>query len=399
MFRSTGSITLGRVRGIRIGVDYSWFVVLFLIILWLSGYYRDILGDADTGTMAYGLAVASAFLFFGSILLHELGHAFVAIRNNIGIAGIDLWLFGGVARMERDSDSPGAEFKIAVAGPLVTLGIVIVGALIGIAVEGGTAFRDATLVRGDAAVSPALAVLAWVTSINLLLLVFNLLPAFPLDGGRIARAIAWRFTGERAAATRIAGRLGQGFAYLFIGFGILLAIQGVLLSGVWLAFIGIMLNQSAGAAIVQSAVTGRLEHISVDELMDGEPVAIPEGLSLARAQDEFFLRYRWPWFPVTDPQGRFEGVLRQSELDDVPEERRELQSAGDTIDRSPERPTITTGSPLEAVLGNEWLRKLGAVMVVDEQRRLLGVLSAQQVGRSVRSAVRPTPAAGGPAER
>ena len=104
-------------RGIRIGVDYSWFLVLFLIIFWLSGFYRDALGTSDDAVGPYVLAVASALLFFGSILLHELGHAFVAIRNGIGISGITLWMFGGIARMERDSDTPGKEFKIAIGGP------------------------------------------------------------------------------------------------------------------------------------------------------------------------------------------------------------------------------------------------------------------------------------------
>src|SRR5688572_17266548 len=111
-----GGITLFRVRGIKISVDWSWFLVLFLIILWLSGGYRDVLGAADDAILPYGLAVASALLFFGSILLHELGHAFEARRHGIGTQGITLWLFGGVARLERDSDTPGTEFKVAIAG-------------------------------------------------------------------------------------------------------------------------------------------------------------------------------------------------------------------------------------------------------------------------------------------
>src|SRR5918911_817480 len=124
------SIQLGKVFGIRIGVNPSWFVVLFLVIWWLTGYYQDIPGNGNT--TAFVLATASALLFFGSIVLHELGHALVAIRNRISIAGIDLWLFGGMAKMTRDSDSPGAEFRIAVAGPLVTLAIAGVCAGIGL---------------------------------------------------------------------------------------------------------------------------------------------------------------------------------------------------------------------------------------------------------------------------
>src|SRR5215208_1876171 len=141
----SGGVTLIRIRGIRIAVDYSWFVVLFLIIFWLSGFYRDVLNDPEDDTTAYLLAVASAILFFASILLHELGHAFVAIRHGIGISGISLWMFGGVAFMEGDSDSPSTEFKIAVAGPAVTALIVLACAGAGWLLAGSDDFRDAAL--------------------------------------------------------------------------------------------------------------------------------------------------------------------------------------------------------------------------------------------------------------
>ena len=242
-----GSITLFHVRGIRVGVDWSWFIVLFLVILWLSDFYGDILGEPGGSTASYALALASAIGFFGSILLHELGHALVAIRNGIGISDIQLWIFGGVARLDRESDSPGTEFKVAVAGPLVTLAIVVVLVLVGLAAAGPTDFADAMLVESSADTSGVLAMVAWLASINFLVLIFNLLPAFPMDGGRIARAIAWRRTGNRASATRFAATLGQAFAYLFIGAGLFLIIQGIVFSGIWLALIGVVINGSARA--------------------------------------------------------------------------------------------------------------------------------------------------------
>src|SRR4029453_17419654 len=138
-----GGVTLFRVRGIRIAVDFSWFIVLFLIIFWLSGFYRDVLNAADGDSTPCLLAVASAALFFASILLHELGHAFVAIRNGIGVSAITLWMFGGVARLEKDSDSPGTEFKVAIPGPLVPAAIVVVCALLGLLLAGGDQVRHA----------------------------------------------------------------------------------------------------------------------------------------------------------------------------------------------------------------------------------------------------------------
>src|SRR6478672_109507 len=236
-----GAVTLFRIRGIRVGIDYSWFFVLFLIIFWLSSFYRDPLGASTGDVEPYVLAVASALAFFASILLHELGHAFVALRRGIGISDITLWMFGGVARMTRDSDSPGTEFKIAVAGPVVTLVIALASVGVGIAAAGSHEFWQAMRLEPDANTSGIVAVIAWVASINALVLVFNLIPAFPLDGGRIARAIAWRVTGYRTRATRGAARLGQAFSYLFIGVGLFLLVEGQVVSGIWLGLIGFIL--------------------------------------------------------------------------------------------------------------------------------------------------------------
>ena len=217
-----GTYTLFRVRGIPIGVDWSWFAVLFLIIWLLSGYYRDLLLASQDSFEPYALAVVSALLFFGSILLHELGHAVIALRNGIGISHITLWMFGGVAGLERDSKSAGEEFRIAAAGPLVTLLIAAACIGVGLAAD-GSAFWDAASYQSGAEASGPVAVLAWLANINVVILVFNLLPAFPLDGGRIARAAAWKLTGDRERATGFAARLGQGFSFLFIAAGIFLA--------------------------------------------------------------------------------------------------------------------------------------------------------------------------------
>ncbi len=384
---SRSAITLLHVRGIRIGVDYSWFIVLFLVILWLSGFYRDVLGAEDNAFGPYALAVVSALLFFASILLHELGHAVVAIRKGIPISGITLWMFGGVARMERDTDSPGTEFKVAVAGPLVTAAIFALCAGIGTAVEGWHGFREAMVTDGDAQVSGFMAVLGWLGGINLLVLVFNLIPAFPLDGGRIARAIAWWRTGDRRSATRFAATLGQGFAYLLIGLGLFLLLQGDVVGGIWLAVIGFILNGSARGAVLQSEFTRPIEGLQVADVMDTEPVAIPGQISIEAALDEYFLRYRWPWFPVVDEAGRFSGLIELEAVDQVPEPDRASTPVGSLLDgETPDegRPSVRQDDPLEAVLGNETLRRLGALVAVDADGRLRGVVTADAVGKALR---------------
>src|SRR5688500_11069277 len=245
------SFQLGRIFGIRIGVNASWFLILFLFLFWLSAQITDILEDTTKGYVA---VVVSALLFFGSIVLHELVHALAARRAGIEVAGIDLFFFGGVMKMSRDTDTPGHEFFVAVAGPLVTLVIAIVGTAVGIALAGTDEFYASARLGGDAPSEVALLLVSFLVTMNAVLLVFNLVPAFPLDGGRIARAAIWKLTGDRNRATRLSGAVGQGFAVLLMGFGLYLAITGDPYNGVWLAVLGYLLWQSARAAVLQTAV-------------------------------------------------------------------------------------------------------------------------------------------------
>ena len=382
-----GSIQFARVFGIRIGVDPSWFFVLFLIIWSLSGYYGDLFPDDER--MAFALAVVSALLFFRAVLLHELGHAFEARRSGIEITGIDLWMFGGVAKMARDSKSAGEEFRVAVAGPLVTLAIAAacwaVGAWLGGASDSWDALRFTVSTDNE-----ALAVIGYLGSVNVLLLLFNLIPGFPLDGGRIARAIAWKVTGSRTRATRFAGTLGRGFAFLMIGAGVLLAMTGALVSGIWLGIIGVFLNQAARGAIAQTELTDRIEGLSVADVMDSEPVAIPADLDLDRAYDEYFLRYGWPWFPVVDADGRLAGLITEHSISSLPEAVRSGRTvasamASDTLDGDSSLRVDAT-EPLEALLGREALVRLGALMAVDADGRLRGIVTADRVRRALQPA-------------
>jgi Zn-dependent protease len=381
-----GSITLFHVRGIRIAVDWSWFLVLFLVIFWLSQFYGDVLGESSSSSTPFVLALISAVGFFGSIVLHELGHAMVALRNGIGITSIQLWIFGGVAQMDRESDSPKAEFDVAVAGPLVTLAIVAVLTVVGVVAAGWNDFLEAALVESDAGTSGVLAMVAWLASINFLVLVFNLLPAFPMDGGRIVRAIAWRRTGDRTSATRFAAKLGRVFAYLFIGVGLLMIFNGMVFGGIWLALIGMVINGSARAASAQTRITGRIEGMRVADVMDREPVAIPSELSVEQALDQYFLRYRWPWFPVVDAAHRFLGLVVRDKADEVPETSRSTSLVADVLEQDDGTFQVRDDAPLDSLLANRALRRFGALMAVDADGRLSGVITAEQVGRALRDA-------------
>src|SRR3954465_7320203 len=234
----SGSLPLLRLFGIRVGVNYSWFLILFVVIFVL---WDSLSATLDRGsTTVYAVAVVAALSFFGSILLHEVGHALAARREGIEVAGIDLFLFGGVMRMNRDTESPGAEFRVAVAGPLVTLAIVGLAAGAAIVLAGADSFWDAARLSGRADASPLEVVVSLLVTMNLFLLVFNLVPAFPLDGGRIARAAAWRLTGDRHRATRFAARIGIGFGYLLMlgGVALVVLVDGATFDGIWFGALG-----------------------------------------------------------------------------------------------------------------------------------------------------------------
>jgi Zn-dependent protease len=382
------SITLFHVRGIRIAVDWSWFLILFLVIFWMSNFYSDLLGSSGSSTTPFVLAVASAAGFFGSILLHELGHAWVARRNGIGISSIQLWIFGGMARMDREADSPGVEARVALGGPAVTAAIFAALTIGGILAGGWHEFRESALIESSSGADGVLAMAAWLASINLLLLVFNLLPAFPMDGGRVARAIAWRVTGDHNSATKFAADLGRIFAYVFIAGGIYMALTDSILGtfgGVWLALVGMMINGAASGASTRIRMTGRIHSISVADVMDREPVTIPGDLSIEQALDDYFLRYRWPWFPVVDAAHRFLGLLNRDAADEVPEFSRAGSRVSEIVDAD-RGLFVRDDAPLDSLLSNQNLRRLGALMAVDADGRLSGVITVEQVGRALRDA-------------
>ncbi len=388
-----GSITLFHVRGIRIAVDWSWFLILFLLIVSLSSAYGDALGESSSDAAPFLLAIASALGFFGSILLHELGHAFAAVRCGIGITSIQLWIFGGVARMDRETDSPEAEFEVAVAGPAVTLAIVValyvLGGLLAGFGEFAHVFRLAVEWKTEAGISGLVAMIAWLGTINLIVLVFNLLPAFPMDGGRVARAIIWWRTKDRSRATRVAANMGRLFGYAFVGGGLVLVALGDVFSGIWLALVGVIVGGAARGAAMQSALTRRIGDVCVADVMDREPVAIPGDISVERALDEYFLRYRWPWFPVVDAAHRFLGLVQRDRADEVPEVSRASASVADLVDLD-RGLFVRDDTPLDALLSNQNLRRLGALMAVDAEGRLSGVVTVEQVGRALRDATAPS---------
>jgi hypothetical protein len=238
--------------------------------------------------------------------------------------------------------------------------------------------RAATFRVAD--VTPTESVLADICTINILLQAFNLLTGLPLDGGRIVRAIAWWKTGDRLTATRITATTGRGLGYLLGAYGLYALVQGSSVEGVWSLLLAFLITQAARAEQARGEVTSRIEHLHVSDVMDAEPVAIPADLPVGRARDEYFLRYGWDWFPVVDPSGRFAGLAEREQIDGadsnasvadalVPESRRDFG--------------VDVDEPLDSLLGSEALQRLGAIMAVDGEGVLRGVVTVEQVMRAL----------------
>jgi len=372
------NIQLARVFGIRIGAGISWFVALGLFVILFTKPIHESLGGSQT--TAYLVAVAIVVSFFVSVILHELGHALAARRNGLAVLGIDLWALGGLTRSE-PANTPRAQLQVAAAGPLVTLAVIVVFWVAAAVAAPQGHFAEVIAGTAEIRATPLLVWLTWVAAVNVFVLVFNLIPAFPLDGGQIAQALIWWRTGDRNRATRWTGRAGQGFALLLGALGLAWFGYGDS-EGLLFMLLAFMLYQAASGAVAQGSFGQRIAGVTVADIMDREPVTMPAGTSLLDAQEQFFLRYRWPWFAVVDPAGHFLGVVREQRVDaEIAAGRPALPVADVLEDDLPVR--IAEKAPVESLLRSEGLGRLGAMVAVDEQGVLQGVVTVAQLRKAM----------------
>jgi Zn-dependent protease/CBS domain-containing protein len=359
------SFELGRIAGIRIGVNWSWLIVFALIVWSLASAVFPDQNPGLSDATYIAIALVAALLFFASILLHELGHAIQARREGMEIEGITLWLFGGVAQFRGNFPSAGAEFRIAIAGPVVSL---ILGVFF-VAVAVSTKMTEEV----DA-------VAAWLGYINLVLLVFNLLPALPLDGGRVLRAALWGARDDFAWATRVAGNIGRGFGYLLIAGGIALFIFANSFSGAWLAFTGWFLLGAASGELRYLAARDALAGLKVRDLMVRNPTTVPQELSLGRFMDEVVLPHRYTTYPVTE-NGRAVGLLPFKCVAEVPRSDWDTRTVEDCMLPRDRVPVLDENDELVDVL-SEIGENPGRGLVLDGER-LVGLLSISDVARAL----------------
>lgn len=363
------SIRIGRLAGVPIGVQPLWLAIVALIT-WSLGaaYYPDqVPGIAPAA--AYGLGLLSALLLFASILLHELGHAVVARRNGVEIEEIDLWLLGGVARMAGYPKTAGAELRFAIAGPAVTLVI-------------AAAFGAVDLALPGSAPASLKAVVEYQAFVNLAILAFNLLPAFPLDGGRVARALIWARTGDISRATGIAATIGRGFGYGMIALGLLGAAGGAF-GGIWFAVVGFFVIVAAraeeGGLRLRVALSGR----EAGRLMSFPAVTIPAGASVAQAVDEYFIRYRYSAFPVTEGT-RPLGLVNLAAVERVAADRRARTPVGDIAIHHPSL-LIDEHQDVADLLERPAFQEIGRAIVLTASGEvgIISITDVQQVMRAL----------------
>jgi Zn-dependent protease len=283
---------LFRLVGIPINIDASWLIILALLTWTLASEFVHDLGDSLSISSSWLLALAAALGFFACIILHELGHAIVARSVGIPIRGITLFLFGGVAEMEGEPNSAAGEFAMAIAGPVVSALLAVL-------------FWLASLLE---LASPAVLIFHYLFVINLSVLVFNLIPAFPLDGGRVLRSIIWGLSANLEQSTYYASLLGQGFAWVLMGLGLVAVFAGAIMQGIWLGLIGMFLNSAARGSYQQVVMRHLLQGEPVSRFMNPAPIVVPMNLDLRHLVEDYIYRYHHKMFPVAD-DGHVAGVV------------------------------------------------------------------------------------------
>jgi Zn-dependent protease len=364
----TSSVKLARIWGIPVGLHYSWFLIFFLLTWSLAAGYFP--GEYPQLSMVWYviLGLVTTILFFGSVLAHELGHSYLALRNHIPVKGITLFIFGGVAQIAREPDTPGAEFRIAIAGPLVSLSL---GLLFGL-----------TWLAGQSV--PVLAAPSrYLMRINLILALLNMIPGFPLDGGRVLRALVWWVGKDFYRANRIAVFAGRVVAMGFIGLGVYAIFNGQFFNGIWLTFIGLFLQNAAASASSQTVVKRALTGITVSQVMNRNCRIVPALMTINQLVEEQVLTGGQRCFFVADEVG-LRGLLTLREITTLPQRKWRYTTAEQVMVPIKKLVKISPSTELISALQKMDDANIAQVPVL-EGEDLVGVLSRENIVHYLRT--------------
>lgn len=361
---------LGRIFGIEIDISYSWFFIFALVTVLLTfGIFpQNYPNHSLTVNVIIGL-FASA-LFFGSLLFHELSHSLIANLNKIPIKKITLFIFGGVSQMNEEPSDPGSELKMAIAGPFASLFLA------------GAFYLIYWLMAAAKLSSVYYASFAWLWQINLLLAIFNLAPGFPLDGGRVFRAILWLVTGDMERATSVASKAGQGFAFLLMGLGVLFFVGGNI-GGIWFILIGWFLYQSAAASYQQLLLQHTLSDVSVKEIMSPNVQTVSPDTNLDELVNDYFLKHRFGRFPVAE-NGDLLGIVTLHDIKEVPRDKWSVTTTREVVENLDEPMYVKSDDPAVKALSKMAGEDIGHLLVVDGDNHLSGIITRADIIRLIR---------------
>jgi Zn-dependent protease len=361
------SFKLTTIANIPVEINYSWFIILCLVIFTLArGYFPYT--DPELGQITHWfMAVISAVLLFASLLAHELSHSIVAKKNSLPISGITLFIFGGVAHMEKEPSSPEVEFKMAIAGPAMSFFLALL-------------FFALTQVLYNLGIPrPVLSITNYIFIVNMVVGVFNLIPGFPLDGGRILRAALWKFYDDIKRATAIASGFGRGFAFFLMAVGLLNLFVGSIISGIWFIFIGFFLQEAADVSYRQVVMNKLLSGIKVENFMTNKIVTVPANLSLDKLFDKYFLKFRHAAFPIVEDDTVL-GLVTFHDLKEIPREKWHAATAREIMLPLGKDLTISRKNDALDALAKMAKTGLGRLLVI-ENSKLIGIISQRDITR------------------
>lgn len=365
------SVRLGTIAGVRVGLNFSVLVILAIIVVGLAAGRFPAVFPGHTVVAYIAAAGVAAILFFVSLLAHELAHAVLARRNGIDVEGIVLWLFGGVAQLKGEPRSPGADFRIAAVGPLTSVVVaVIFGAVAAVLVT----VQTPGLVVG---------IFSYLAFVNVLLAVFNLVPAAPLDGGRILRAALWAWRHDRVRAAVTAARAGRVFGYILVALGVLQVVVGRGIGGLWLALIGLFLVNAAMAEEQQSQLSETLHGVRVRDVMSPRPIIADPNQTLEAFITETAWTHPHSTYPLVDGEGRLTGLVTLNRVRAAPADRRAELTLSEIACPPRELPIATPEERLVELLPRLAGCSDGRAVVVDDQQRVIGIVSPSDVSRAI----------------